>query len=216
MNYIYDIVLNFNENAYNFYDWYKEDNIELYIKVPVFKIEEDILKKISTSIFTVDKEFLSIIYNKTIKYLAKKSKSIKYVALFVSENICLAVEFDDSGKSVKRSFLGIDEEVEILDYAKTLKYRIINYKILKTNGIKHNYLTRKEIYDKNNMIKTIKEIYNNKEEDKLNYIFYEVYNEKNDNLEKEYLKLINLVENDSNKISKLLNVLLSLKKIKTC
>jgi len=78
MNYIYDIVLNFNENAYNFYDWYKEDNIELYIKVPVFKIEEDILKKISTSIFTVDKEFLSIIYNKTIKYLAKKSKSIKY------------------------------------------------------------------------------------------------------------------------------------------
>ena len=42
MNYIYDIVLNFNENAYNFYDWYKEDNIELYIKVPVFKIEEEI------------------------------------------------------------------------------------------------------------------------------------------------------------------------------
>ena len=65
------------------------------------------------------------------------------------------------------------------------------------------------------MLQLLKKIYKNKEEDKLNYIFYEVYNERINDLEKEYLKLINLIENDSNKVDKLLNILVSLKKANT-
>lgn len=215
MNYIYDIVLNFDKEAYSFYDWNKDDNIELFLKIPVFRIEDEILKKIVKSTFTVDNEFLSIIKNKTTKYSSKKTKIAKYCSLFVSDEMCLAVEFDENGKSKNKSFLGIDEETEVIDYSKTLKYKIINYKISESKNSKQKFLTRKEIKDKNSMIKVLKDIYERKEENKLNYIFYEVYNEKINDLNKEYLKLINLIENDSIKVNKLLNVLTSLKKVKT-
>ena len=63
------------------------------------------------------------------------------------------------------------------------------------------------------MINLLKDIYNKKEENKLNYIFYEVYNEKMDDINKGYLKLMNLIENNSSKLSSLYNILLSIKKV---
>ena len=39
MNYIYDLLLNFNENIYEFYDWNKTDNIKHIKKIPIFKID---------------------------------------------------------------------------------------------------------------------------------------------------------------------------------
>lgn len=213
MSFIYDIVLNFNKEIYNFYDWNREDNIELYLKIPIFKIENDIIRLFYKNDFTVDKEFLSLIKSKTTKYSSKKSKIVKYSSLFVSEEICLAVLFDENGRSIKKSLLGIDEETEIIDYSKTLKYKLFNYKIIETKKNKNNYLTRKEIKDKKEMINLLKDIYNKKEENKLNYIFYEVYNEKMDDINKGYLKLMNLIENNSSKLSSLYNILLSIKKV---
>ena len=39
MNYYYDILLNFQENYYMFYEWDKEDNIEFVKKIPLFHID---------------------------------------------------------------------------------------------------------------------------------------------------------------------------------
>ena len=38
MNYIYDILLNFNDIYYDFYEWNISDNIEHIRKIPLFKI----------------------------------------------------------------------------------------------------------------------------------------------------------------------------------
>ena len=38
MNYIYDIILNFQERIYDFYEWNKTDVITHIRKIPVFKI----------------------------------------------------------------------------------------------------------------------------------------------------------------------------------
>ena len=38
MTYIYDILLNFNEEYYEFYDWNKEDTIVHIKKIPIYKI----------------------------------------------------------------------------------------------------------------------------------------------------------------------------------
>ena len=41
MNYAYDLTLNFNKKYIDFYEWNKEDNLEYYVKVPIFKITND-------------------------------------------------------------------------------------------------------------------------------------------------------------------------------
>jgi len=38
MNYIYDVVLNFQKEYYDFYDWNKNDNIYHMRKIPILKI----------------------------------------------------------------------------------------------------------------------------------------------------------------------------------
>ena len=41
MNFIYDIVLNFNKDFYNFFEWNKNDNIINVKKIPIFLIDND-------------------------------------------------------------------------------------------------------------------------------------------------------------------------------
>ena len=38
MDYIYDIVLNFNDDYYEFYEWKQEDKIINIKKIPIYKI----------------------------------------------------------------------------------------------------------------------------------------------------------------------------------
>ena len=47
----------------------------------------------------------------------------------------------------------------------------------------------------------------NNENSKLKYIFYEIYNEKSDDIEKVYSKLINITKNNDNKFIKLKNLI---------
>ena len=45
MNYIYDIVLNFQENYYQFFEWSRKDKIKNISKIPVYRVtDEDLLK----------------------------------------------------------------------------------------------------------------------------------------------------------------------------
>ena len=46
MTYIYDIVLNFNNDFYEFYEWDKNDNLTLIKKIPLIKVESDFLDKV--------------------------------------------------------------------------------------------------------------------------------------------------------------------------
>ena len=58
MNYIYDIVLNFNKLYYDFYEWKESDNLLNFRKIPLFKID--------------DKDYNAYNYNGvTIKYINK-------------------------------------------------------------------------------------------------------------------------------------------------
>ena len=44
MNFIYDIVLNFNKNYYNFFEWNKKDNIISVKKIPLFLVDNNTFK----------------------------------------------------------------------------------------------------------------------------------------------------------------------------
>ena len=36
MNYAYDLTINFNKKYIDFYEWNKDDNLEYYVKIPIF------------------------------------------------------------------------------------------------------------------------------------------------------------------------------------
>ena len=140
-------------------------------------------------------------------FLPNKVKHNDYDLLVVSNNICLGVEFNNKGKIIKKSFLCIDEEDEILEYSKSIKYTIIDYK--RNNSIKDNsiFYTRNESDNKNRILNYLKHLYTSNKTYEIDYIFLEVYNDKNIPIDKEYIKLINTVENNSNNYKKVMEVI---------
>ena len=200
MNYIYDITLNLNNELYNFYEWDLDDNVEFYLKIPVFKVEDKVINDFIRTKFIIDKKVLNLIKNKTECYNKNSLKINKYIAIFTSLDKALAVSFDENGNSILKSYLSIDEEDEVLEFSKLIKYSLIDYKIKQKISIKNSFITREEHEIKKELSKKIKEIYDNKEYSKLKYVFYEIYNMRIDNINKIYLKLVNLIENNSNKL----------------
>lgn len=216
MNYIYDVTLNFNKNnLYEFYEWKDEDDPEFILKIPVFKISYDDFINIKNSDIIVNKNFLNLILDKTEVYAPNSIKIIKYSCIFSCEKSAVAIEFDSDGKSYMKSNLSIDEEEEILDYICDVKYSILDYKIKNKKNIKIDFSTRNEREVQKYLLNVLNKMIKNKEYSKLKYIFYEIYNEKIDDIEKIYSKLVNITKNKDNKFIKLKDLIYLIENKKT-
>ena len=79
MNYIYDILLNFNdtENYFEFYEWKEDDIFEHIKKIPIVRISKEIMFDFLTSKIKVSSIFLESIKGNTISYKNKKDITIK-------------------------------------------------------------------------------------------------------------------------------------------
>ena len=73
--------------------------------------------------------------------------------------------------------------------------------------MKERFITRKEEEIERYLITKLDNMKKNNEQTKLKYIFYEIYNEKMDDIEKIYSKLINVAKNGDNKFYKLREIL---------
>ena len=192
MNYIYDITLNFNKNnLYEFYEWKEEDDAEFILKIPMFKVSTEDIVNIKYGDIIVNKNFLNQIEDKTEVYATSSVNIIRYACIFSSEEVSIAVEFDASGLSYMKSNLSIDEEDEVIECAKSI------------NVVSS---TRYEREMSKYLLKSLEKMKKNNENSKLKYIFYEIYNEKSDDIEKVYSKLINITKNNDNKFIKLKNL----------
>ena len=65
MNYIYDILLNFNKKIYDIYEWEKNDIITHIRKIPLFIVEKKQLLEIVNNEVIFNQEKLKKIENKT-------------------------------------------------------------------------------------------------------------------------------------------------------
>ncbi len=208
MNYIYDITLNFNKNnLYEFYEWREEDVPEFILKIPVYKVDNDTLYDLKFSNVIISKDHLLNIFDKTEVYTPNSVNLIRYACLFSSETSTVAIEFDSDGNTYMKSNLSIDEENEVLECVRLMKYSIIDYKIKNKSSNKVRFLTREELDTENYVRKKISEMHQNNEKIKLKYIFYELYNEKLDDEEKIYNKILNIIKNNDNKLKKLKEIL---------
>ena len=58
MNYIYDVILNFQKEYYDFYEWNKNDNIYHMRKIPIIKINNKQFFEIKNNTIRFDEETL--------------------------------------------------------------------------------------------------------------------------------------------------------------
>lgn len=208
MNYIYDITLNLNKNnLYEFYEWREDDVPEFILKIPIYKIDKNAFFDIKNNNIIVDKDFLITIFDKTEVYTEDAISLIRYAALFSDGDNVIGIEFDSSGNSYMKSNLSIDDESEVLEIIKDIKYTLLDYKVKNINNLQIKLLTRKEKEEEEYLLNRVNSMYKNNETEKLKYIFYELYNEKLDNLEKVYSKLINAIKNNESKVKKLLEII---------
>lgn len=205
MNYIYDIVLNFNRYYYNFFEWNKKDTIINIKKIPLFKVSDRIFNILKYHNANIDNSFINMIKDNTLAY--SKSK-LDYAFLVSSGKEAIGVLLNETGNVIKRSSLLLDEEEEVLDESHDLE--ITDIKINKYSKNKILNINRYQKEKKEYLLKYI-----NKENNLINlkYIYYDYYEKEEDSIDIIKNNLINEINNNwNNKLDKLYNTIKMFKK----
>jgi len=175
MNFIYDIVLNFNKDYYNFFEWNKKDNIINIKKIPLFVVENDTFKSMKYDNIVVSKNFIDSIKDKTYTYNRQK---VGPSCLISNGKEVIGLLFNDKGDLVKRSSLLLDEEEEVLD--EIYSDEIFNIEIIKFKKNKIDCNTNRIQRDKKDFL--IKYINKENNEINLKYLYYDYFEKDEDNI----------------------------------
>ena len=163
MNYIYDIVLNFQDNYYNFFEWNREDKIKNIIKIPLYRVSDKDINILKNNIIKVSKEFIN-----KIKIDNKNYK--KLICLISNTKISLGLLFNEEGYLIKRSSLIFDEEEECIEVSKKLPVTNIEY--IENKKVEYQNKLRIEKEKKKKLINYIKD---NNNSTILKYLYYDYY-----------------------------------------
>lgn len=200
MNYIYDILLNFNNIPYDIFEWNKDDKILHIRKIPLIKLSTFDLSNLVNKKVKIDNEFLIKIYKRTEQY---NKKVLDYSFLATDGKMVIAFKIEQN--KIKYSQLFLDEEMEVLDFSSNLNVSSIKYQII--NDKKIDYLqTRNQQHIKKFIYNQLKKI---NDVDKLNFLYLECFNKKsNDTLKDIYYELDHNFENVYIKLYKVLKMTL--------
>ena len=158
MDYVYDIVLNFQSVYYEFYEWQPTDKIINIKRIPIYKI--------------TNQDYLNIKNNNVIierNTIPKQNK----IFLITSGLEIMGIMIDNNGKVIKKSSLLFEESDDILEDKDEIKLIKIKYNIINKSSTKIESRLKKE-----------KKIYINKylnsldkEKDKyfLKYLYYDIF-----------------------------------------
>lgn len=189
MTYIYDILLNFNSDFYEFYEWEKTDYIHHIKKIPVYKVNTNLIDDIFTKKIVIDSPITYEIMNKTEVFENKKIRILKYACLFTDGYRVIALLLNDDFSVLKISDLLLDEACDTINISKRLNLCDVAYNII---GSKKDYsfLTRMEIKIKKYLLKEFKNSYKEKDINKLKYLYFEYFDTSLDDLDKIFLSLV--------------------------
>ncbi len=179
MDYVYDIVLNFQNNYYEFYEWKSSDKIINVKKVPIYKISTKDYLNIKEHSITIDKISLP-----------KQSK------LFLVTNgfEIMGLLINNKGQIIKKSSLIFEESDDILSDIEDIKSINIKYQI--DNFHKQQLMSRANEEKMQYIDNCLKNIDKQKDEYFLKYLYYDIYDAKEDDIDKIYQDLIKLANND--------------------
>ena len=183
MEYIYDIVLNFQDQYYDFYEWKQTDKIINIKKILVYK--------------TNDKNYLDLKYNEIILDNKKLPPSTKMFLITNGKEV-MGILLDKEGKVKKRSSLLFDEAEEVIEEKENLKEIELKYK--KNINKPQVYYSRIFLEKRKFLEKYFYKIDIVNDEYLLKYIYYDIYKKEENNINEIYKCLNNLIENNIDKI----------------
>ena len=183
MNYYYDVVVNFQEKNYRFYEWNENDEIEIIKKIPIFYVNAKTIKDIINNQIEVNSSFLEQIKNKT----EIKEKKQKYVALFTTKNASIVLEFNKVGLAITRSYLQVEDECNILEILYTLPLYKLEYKIKNKIATINELRIEQEL--KKFLLIEIEELYKNKNIKKMQFLYNEWFKKDCNDINKIYLDI---------------------------
>ena len=199
MNYIYDILLDFNDNLYDFFDWNEGDKIIHIRKIPLFKVSAINYNKIQNNKIVISNEFQERIRNKTEMFESQKVTNLDYACLICNGVEVMALLFDKNGMNIKYSSLLIDENDEVVEVSERIDEDNFKFKLLEKN--KHFfYLTRLDINIINYVNSEIEKMKNDKNLGKIKFLYYELFDEKNDDINFIITEIKNKMANYKNEI----------------
>lgn len=195
MNYIYDILVNFNEKeVYDFYEWEKTDNIEHLRRIPIFKVNTSTLKDLKKNRVKISNDFLLRLKNKTEIFCNKLIQFIEYASIFTDGSDLVVTEFSKEGEQILKSSMLLDEALDALDESDFMNETSIEYEVIeKLNYDEFKTRNERKIFDY--IKKELNILIKSKNYDKLKYLYFEWYNKKEKNINKiieELNKILNL------------------------
>ena len=197
MCYVYDIVLNFNNNLYEFYEWQKDDNLSHIKRVNLIRVDNKTYNDIYDNIVSFDNDFLLTIFNKCEYYTNRSIETIPYAFLITDSYRVMGLMLDKTGKTIKYSCLLLDEEEDVLDVSSKLGEVKLKYKIMNKRNI-NEFQTRQELSVINYIRKDLDTDYKNSDLNKLKFLYYEYFNKQEDDIEKIYQELLHELTKDIN------------------
>ena len=204
MNYIYDIVLNFNRDYYEFFQWKKGDKIINVKKIPAFRVSSEDIRNLKYNFVKVNKVFLEKIYDVTLFY---SKNDCKYMCLVSDTNETLGLMFDKDGNLIKRSSLVFDEEEEVneeLEHEDEIKIEFVYNKFRDID-----YVSRVDKEKRDYLYKFINSLDCKKNEIVLKYIYYDYFEKEEEDvffIKKSIIKEINSDSCDKDKLCDLIKV----------
>ena len=207
MNYYYDLTLNFDmENLWEFYEWEESDLLSNVKKIPLFRVDFDTMKDFLMNHIKVDESFVGDIAHKTI---FRDSSEDVYASFLMSDSKnSLAVMLNEEGVVIALSKVLIVDDNNINEYMYTMRETEIPYQILYTRR-KRKQLRQEEKLKRFIQIE-LQTLLEEKNIQKLKYLYYEWFQKEEDSIDKMYDEMISHLSKPMNesfeKISYLINL----------
>ena len=209
MNYVYDILSNFNQELYDFYDWDKNDNFTHLRKVPSYRVSKEVLVDLMFKKVKIKGNLLKLIKDKTQVFTKEGVDVIEY-CFIVSDSVnALGVILDEDGIIYKRSKFLVSEELEINKCLKTSKIYNVEYNLL-SSKTHYSNMTRNEEKVTNLILNELELIMDST--DKIDYLYYEWFNTNKG--KNKYKKLVSSIKSSYTSKHEYILELLNLLKIK--
>jgi len=170
MVYVYDTLVNLNEELFDFYDWEEMDDYVHIRRIPLYKVNSEDYYNFVTKNVKLSEEVLSKINDKTQVFSNRGIDTLKYALAISDGNGALVIEFKDSGCVYRRSKFIINEEMEILEMANGIECQVIDYKVI-SSKIKRNTMIRSEKKILFDILRELESLKDDKE--KIDYLYYE-------------------------------------------
>ncbi len=189
MNFYYDITLDFLENNYQFYEVFPQDQFWKIKKIPLFQVNNKTIKDFLNNHIQVDKEFLKLIYQKTIV----EDQKCDYACILADKNNAIAVVFDENGINTEMSLLSLSDELNLLEIIYSIPLMVIDYVTIEKKP--KPTLLRQALQIKNIILEEINKLLNNKNYMKLQYLYLEWFGK----TEKDWHKMANQMKEQLDK-----------------